>query len=207
MFLIPNNEVNQLCQHTHAYLNSISEIPAIYQIPRARSSQRRTQPYGENETLVATIDDLILDTISEVRDPIATIEHEGEARFPNFLDFLEEDYNFQDFLEAEEGGSGPLEPPENNTTWATHTYPRPNFRFIATMAANRPWLAADAIVVHEAQHPLPKYPEIFLPKFDPNNDITPEDHIKQFMLSLKLLPCHKQESMMMSPMRFKVSLY
>ena len=35
VFLIPNNEVNQLRRHTCAYLKSISQIPIIYQIPRA----------------------------------------------------------------------------------------------------------------------------------------------------------------------------
>ena len=35
VFLVPNNEVNQLRRHTRAYLKSISQIPAIYQIPRA----------------------------------------------------------------------------------------------------------------------------------------------------------------------------
>ena len=184
MFLVPNNEVNQLRRHTHAYLKSIGQIPTISQIPRARSSQKRTRPYGENETLAATIDDLIIDTISEIRDLIATIEHQGETGFPIFLDFPEGDSNFQDFPEAEEGGVGPPEPPENNTTGATPTSHRPNFRFIATIASNRPWLAVDAVAVPGAQHPLPKHPEKLLPKFDPDNDITPEDHIKQFMLSL-----------------------
>jgi hypothetical protein len=55
------------------------------------------------------------------------------------------------------------------------------------MAANRPWLVMDAIVVPRAQHPLPKHPEKLLPKFDPDNDITSEDHIKKFMLCLRLL--------------------
>ena len=55
------------------------------------------------------------------------------------------------------------------------------------MAANRPWLAMDVVAVPGAQHPLPMHPEIFLPKFDPDNDVTPKDHIKQFMLSLRLL--------------------
>ncbi|CAF4200395.1 unnamed protein product, partial [Adineta steineri] len=131
VFHVPNNEVNQLFRHTHAYLKSIGQILAIYQIPRAQSSQRRTRPY-------------------------------------------------------EEGGFGPPKPPEKNTTGATPTSPRPNFRFIATMVANRPWLAADAVTVPEAQHPLPKHPQKLLTKFDPGNDITPEDHIKQFMLSLRL---------------------
>jgi hypothetical protein len=46
------------------------------------------------------------------------------------------------------------------------------------MAANRPSLAVDSIVVHGIQHPLPKHPQKLLPKFDPDNDVTPEDHIK-----------------------------
>jgi len=191
--LIPNNEVNQLRRHTRAYLRSISQIPAIYQIPRARSSQRRTRPYYENETLDATIDDLIIDIIFEIRYPIATIEHQGDTRFPNFLDFPEEDSNFQYFPEAKEGGSRPPEPLENNTTGATPTSPRPNFRFIVTMAANRPWLVVDVIAVPRAQHPLPKHPKNLLPKFDLVNDITPEDHIKQFTLSLRLLDVQHED--------------
>lgn len=55
------------------------------------------------------------------------------------------------------------------------------------MAANRPWLAMDVIVVPDIQHPLPKHLEKLLPKFDLDNDVTPEDHIKQFMLSLRLM--------------------
>lgn len=64
VFLIPNNEVNQLCRHTCAYLQSISQFPIIYQIPRACSSHRITQPYDENMTHASSIDDLIIDTIS-----------------------------------------------------------------------------------------------------------------------------------------------
>ena len=35
VFLVPDSEVNQLRRHTRAYLKSIGQIPAIYQIPRA----------------------------------------------------------------------------------------------------------------------------------------------------------------------------
>ena len=55
------------------------------------------------------------------------------------------------------------------------------------MVANRLWLATDSIAVPGAQHPLPKHPEKLLPKFYPDNDVSPEDHIKQFMLSLRLM--------------------
>ena len=53
---ILNNEVDQLRQHTCSYLQSISQIPIIYQIPRSRTSQRRTQPFDEDETLTSSID-------------------------------------------------------------------------------------------------------------------------------------------------------
>ena len=61
------------------------------------------------------------------------------------------------------------------------------------MAANIPWLATDVVAVPGAQHPLPKHPEKLLPKFDPDNDVTPEDHIKQFMRSLRLLDVQHED--------------
>ena len=48
------------------------------------------------------------------------------------------DSTYQDFPEVEKGGSGPPEPPENNTTCNNPPSPRPNFSFLATMATNRP---------------------------------------------------------------------
>jgi hypothetical protein len=55
------------------------------------------------------------------------------------------------------------------------------------MASNQPWLVVDAIAVPGDQHPLPKHHEKLLPKFDLDNDVLPEDHIKQFMFSLRLM--------------------
>jgi hypothetical protein len=54
------------------------------------------------------------------------------------------------------------------------------------MESNKPWIVADNIAIPCAQHPLPKYPKKLLPKFDLDNDVTPKDHMKQFMLSLIL---------------------
>jgi len=61
------------------------------------------------------------------------------------------------------------------------------FHLKLTLAANRPWLATDDVAIPGAQHPLPKHPKNLLPKFDPDNNVTPKDHIKQFMLSLRLM--------------------
>ena len=38
-----------------------------------------------------------------------------------------------------------------------------------------------------------QHPEKLLPKFDRDNDFTPEDHIKQFMLSLILLDVQHED--------------
>jgi hypothetical protein len=114
VFLIPNNEVNQLCRHSHSYLESIGQITIIYQIPIAFSSHRRTKPYGENETLASTIDNLIIYTILEIKKPLETIAHsenQEDSEFQNFLDFPEVDSTFHDFPKAEAGGFGPPEPP------------------------------------------------------------------------------------------------
>ena len=88
------------------------------------------------------------------------------------------DSTFHDFPKVEVGGSRTLKPPEIIPPFTNPLYPRPNFNFLATMSANRPLLATDAVVVPGAQHPLPKHPQKLLPKFDPDNDVTPENHIK-----------------------------
>ena len=55
------------------------------------------------------------------------------------------------------------------------------------MAAYQPWLTIDAIAIPGPTHPLPKKPQNFLPKYDPDDDVLPEYHIKQLMNSLNLM--------------------
>lgn len=54
------------------------------------------------------------------------------------------------------------------------------------MVANQPWLTINALSIPGPQNASPKSLEKVLPKFDPNKDIFPEYHIKQFMLALNL---------------------
>ena len=79
MYLIPKTEVNQLHHHTQAYLKSLGQIP--------RYSHRRNQPYGDGETLTSSIDDLIIDTIFEICQPITEIAHSETSEDP--MDFQE----------------------------------------------------------------------------------------------------------------------
>ena len=111
LYLIPKNEVNQLRHHTRAYLNSLGQIPIIYKIPRCRFCQKRTQPYGDGETLTSSIDDLIIDTISDIRQPIIDIAHSKTSE--DTTDF-QEDSTFFNFPETQAGGSGPPDPFETN---------------------------------------------------------------------------------------------
>lgn len=196
VYRIPNKKVDQLHRHTHAYLQSIGQIPIIYQIPRSRTSHRRTKPYSENEIIASSIDDLIINTISDIRQSIETIAHSETKKDPelqNLLNFPEADSSFYNFPKAKAGGFGPLEPLETNRPCTNPPSSRLSFNFVANMAANKLWLDADAIAVPDAQHTLPKHLEKFLPKFDSDNDVTPEDHIKQFMLSLRLMDVQHED--------------
>ena len=124
--------------------------------------------------MIPNIDYLIIDTISEIQQPIANIAHsetQEDPQFHNFLDFPKVYSTFYDFPDAQVGGSRPLEPLETDPPCTTIPCPRPNFNFGVNIATNQPQLAPDAIVVPGAQHPLPKHPEKLLPNFDPNKDV------------------------------------
>jgi hypothetical protein len=50
----------------------------------------------------------------------------------------------------------------------------------------RPWLDQDVVVVPEPQNPLPKHLKKWLPKFDPDSKKIAKDHIKKFLLAIRL---------------------
>ena len=51
---------------------------------------------------------------------------------------------------------------------------------------NRPWLDGDAESVLGDQHIFPNNIEKCLPKYNPNDKIPVEDHIKKFMQEIRL---------------------
>ena len=59
--------------------------------------------------------------------------------------------------------------------------------------ANIPWLAQDAVAIPGDQHPLPKHPEKLLPKFNPESKDPAEDHVKKFMLAVRLLDVEHED--------------
>jgi hypothetical protein len=71
-------------------------------------------------------------------------------------------------------GNPPSRPPTPTTPMANQNNPA------------RPWLDQDAVAVPGSQHPLPKHPEKWLTKFDPDSKQVAEDHIMKFMLDIRL---------------------
>jgi hypothetical protein len=71
-------------------------------------------------------------------------------------------------------GNPPSCPPTPTTPMANQNNPA------------RPWLDQDVVAVPGPQHPLPKHPEKWLTKFDPDSKRTAKDHIMKFMLDIRL---------------------
>ena len=60
--------------------------------------------------------------------------------------------------------------------------------------ANQPWIVQDVVAVPRDAHPLPKHPDFFLPKFDPEKKESFEDHIKKFMLVVRLVNVEHEDA-------------
>ena len=51
---------------------------------------------------------------------------------------------------------------------------------------NIPWLDLDAVCIPGKLHKLPKNLEKWIPRFDPNDKIFAEDHIKSYMQAIRI---------------------
>lgn len=51
----------------------------------------------------------------------------------------------------------------------------------------QPWLDQDALTLNPHFHNLPKHPKCLLPKYDPNLHEPPKDHVKKFILVVRLM--------------------
>jgi len=71
---------------------------------------------------------------------------------------------------------------------------------------NQPWLARDSLVIPSQLHNLHRNPEKLLPKFDPKTSGFPEDHIKKFILAIRLMNLqHKDVLCRLFPYNFENS--
>jgi hypothetical protein len=58
---------------------------------------------------------------------------------------------------------------------------------------NQPWLAKDSLAIPGQTHNLPRYPEKLFPKFYPETSGLPEDHIKKFILAIRLMNVQNED--------------
>jgi hypothetical protein len=69
---------------------------------------------------------------------------------------------------------------------------------------NQPWLARDAFAILGWVHKLPRHPKMLLPKFDPKMFELPGDHIKKFILAIRLMNVqHEDVVCILFPCTFK----
>jgi hypothetical protein len=124
-----------------------------------------------NPVFVHTVEDLIDFKITKIEYPLNLIPETPPSHVYESDDFLEEEgFNLErsesEYMEDhndhdEERGN----PPQNN----------------------QPWLARDALAIPGRVHNLSRHPEKLLPKFDPETLGLPEDHIKKFILAIRLM--------------------
>jgi hypothetical protein len=121
-----------------------------------------------DEVFVHSIEDLIDFAITEIQDPLDLIPETPAGNVSEQGDYSEE--------EESNSESGSME--GNNDHEEEREVPPQN---------NQPWLAGDAVAIPGRIHNLPWHPEKLLPKYDPETSGLPEDHIKKFILAIRLM--------------------
>ena len=61
------------------------------------------------------------------------------------------------------------------------------------MVANQPWLTINALSIPVPQIHLPKNKKKLFPKFDPDDDTLPKEHINKFMLSMNIMNAQHED--------------
>jgi hypothetical protein len=166
-YALAHEEVNQFRRITRDYAIQISAFPFTPILPR-RKKQGRPMASTPDEVFVHSVEDLIDFAITKIQEPLDLIPETpaDDISKPN------------DLLEEEETNSDSEDMEENNGHEEEREVP---------LQGNQTWLAGDAMAVRGRIHNLPRHPEKFLPKYDPENSGFPEDHIKKFILTIRLM--------------------
>jgi hypothetical protein len=137
-------------------------------LPR-RKKIRRPVVESSYQVFVHIVEDLIDFTLTESEHPLNLIPETSTSNYFEPDDFFEEEgFNSERFEDMEDNNDHDEErgkPPQNN----------------------QPWLAIYALAILGRVHKLPRHPEKLLPKFDPKTSGLLEDHIKKFILAIRLM--------------------
>jgi hypothetical protein len=123
---------------------------------------------------VHTIEDLIDFSLTKIEQPLNLIPKTPTGNYsePGDFEFEEDESNLdRSSFESQDMGDNN----DNNGEMGD----RP--RYIQR------WLSRDALEIPGQVHNLPRHPEKLLPKFDLETSKLPEDHIKNFILAIRLM--------------------
>jgi len=166
-YALPHKEVNQFRQITRAYTPRIGALP-ITLILSQRKQQSRPVFSIPDEVFVHLIEDLIDFAITEIQDPLDLI-----PKTPTDNVYEQGDYSDGEEFNLESGSMEGKNDPEEE-----REVPPQN---------NQPWLVKDAVAIPGRIHNLPRHPEKLLPKYNPEASGSPKDHIKKFILAIRIM--------------------
>jgi hypothetical protein len=121
-----------------------------------------------------TVEDLIDFSLTEIKNPINLIPKTPVGNYFDPDDFESDKEGFNSDHWASESD----EMEDNNDHNEERGNPPQN---------NQPWLARDSLEIPRWVHNLLRHLEKLLPKFDPETSKFPEDHIKKFILAIRLM--------------------
>jgi hypothetical protein len=127
-----------------------------------------------DRVFVHIVEDLIEFSLIKIKHPFSLIPRTlaGNYSEPNDFEFDEEGFN------SDPSASESDDVEDNNDNNEERGNPPQN---------NQPWLAKDALAIPGWVHNLPRHPEKLLPKFDSETSGLLEDHIKKFILAIRLM--------------------
>jgi hypothetical protein len=121
-----------------------------------------------NEVFVHIVEELIYFSITKIQEPLNLVPETPVVDVLNPNDFSEEE-EFDSDSEYMEGDDNHEEERE------------------ILIQNHQPWLAGGVVIVPGQIHNIHWHPEKLLPKYDPETSGLPKDHIKKFILAVKLM--------------------
>jgi hypothetical protein len=172
-YALPHKELNHFIRITRTYTRQIGSLPLAPLLPRRKQVSRLVVDTPD-QVFVHTVEDLIYLSLTKIEHPLNLIPKTPAGNYsePDDIESNEEGFNSNcSTLESDD-----IE--DNND----HNEERGNLP-----QNNKLWLEKDALEITGRVHNLPHHLEKLLPKFDLETLGLPEDHIKKFILAIRLM--------------------
>jgi hypothetical protein len=165
--------LNQFRRIIRGYTRKIRSLPLDPLLPRRKQVSR---PVVDtlNQVFFHTVEDLIDFSLIEIEHPLNLISETLVGNYSKPDDFESDEEGFN----SDRSGSELGDMEDNNDHNEERGNPPQN---------NQPWLAIYSLAIPGWAHNFPRHPKKLLPKFDPETSGFPEDHIKKFILVIRLM--------------------